>query len=254
MEYTLNTYDFLSILGSLAWLPPIFLLIRNFIIKPRISIITDNVLEIGFTTLGPIINTRLAFIADNKKALIDKIILELTHENKNIQEFTWDWFEELLYQTDLPNAAILPTRKNQKAIAINLKKEELIEKKIGFQQNTFKNAQKTIIQNIVEDSINLTKAQKPISDISSMKNYNDLLNHFHHSFNWKPGRYEIRLKVFATSMSIPIEKTISFKLTELQVNNLESNVTACHKSMEKVFVNPELELEEWRWIDVNIEI
>lgn len=244
----MDIFDYLAILGALAWLPPVIILIRNQFIVPNILIKNEREFEIGYTTFGPIINAQLAFLSDNKKALIEKIEIDLTHESNDTHKFTWDWFEEILYEVNIPNTGIMPTRKNQKAIAINLKKEELTDKKIGFQQDKFKSEQKKLIQNTVEEAINLEKAEKPITDLKSQKNYNDLINHYQHSFNWKTGNYTIKIKVKASSINKLFDKTLSFKLTALEVNNLQSNIDLCKSEIERSFIDFEKESVQWKWI------
>lgn len=250
---TFDIFDLLAILGALAWIPPIIILIRNKVIKPEISVITETELEVGYSTLGPIINTRLAFICDNKKALINKIEAELTHENNDTQKFTWDWFEEILYETDIPNTGIMPTRKNQKAIAINLKKEELIEKKIGFQQNSFKIKQKGLILQTVEDVTLLEKSGKESIEIKSKKSYNDLVDHFKHSFSWKTGKYRLKFLVHEKSLNKAIEKEIKFSMTPLDINNLESNISFCKDSIDSFLIEPKKGSISWRWANPLIE-
>lgn len=217
-------------------------------IKPNILIKNEREFELGYTTFGPIINAQLAFLSDSKKALIEKIEIDLTHESNDTHKFTWDWFEEILYETNIPNTGTMPTRKNQKAIAINLKKEELTDKKIGFQQDIFKLEQKKLVQNIVEEAINLGKAEKLITDLKSQKNHNDLINHYQHSFNWKPGKYTLKIKVKASSINKLFEKTLYFKLTPLEINNLQSNIELCKSEIERSFIDFEKETVHWKWI------
>lgn len=131
-----------------------------------VKIISKNKIDIGYTTYGPIVNTSIALVAEKQKALIEKIEVELTHENNDTQKFTWKWFEETLHVLDLPNSGgSIPTRKNQTAIAINIAKDELVEKKIGFQKNSFQSDQKIKDQLCVEDAINTSKAGKPTSNL-----------------------------------------------------------------------------------------
>lgn len=247
-------FKILAVLGALAWLPQLFIMIKNQLIKPVLKIIPENQLEIGYSTFGPIINTSLAIVAENKKALIDKIEIELTHENNDTQKFTWKWFEETLHVVDLPDhGGSLPTRKNQTAIAINIMKDQLVEKKIGFQQNTFQTDQKILVQNTVEDTINLGKAGKPTEDIQASKNYNDLKDLFQNGFNWKVGKYTIKYSIYENSIKEPFVHEISFKMTSLDVTNLKSNIEKCLSEMERSYINPEIEFPTWSWANISIE-
>ncbi len=140
-------FKILSIAGALAWLPPLISFILKKYRKPKLNIYSDNNLEIGFTTNGPIINIGLAFTADNKNALINKIKLILKHENQETRIFEWEWFEENLMQLIVPNQGILPYNKNQQAIAISVRENEIIEKKFGFKIQDIKLKRKEFVQN-----------------------------------------------------------------------------------------------------------
>lgn len=247
-------FKILATLGALAWLPQLIIFIKNQITKPVLKIIPENQLEIGYTTYGPIINTRIALIAEQKKALIEKIEIELTHENNDTQKFKWMWFEETLYVVDLPDSGgILPTRKNQSAIAINILKDELSEKKIGFQQNTFQTEQKKLVQNTIEDAINLSQAGKQIEDLHASKNFNDLKDLFQNGFNWKIGEYSILIKVYENSTKLPFTKKVTFKMTSLDVKNLKLNIEKCHSEIERTYINTELDLPSWNWANIIID-
>jgi len=246
-------FKILAVFGALAWLPQLIIFFRNILIKPKLKIIPETQLEIGYTTFGPIINTKIAFVSENKKALIENIELELTHENNDTQKFVWKWFEEILYVVDLPDqSGSLPTKKNQTAIAINLLKDELIEKKIGFQQKTFQKDQKILIQKTIEDAINLAKAGKQIEDLQASKNYNDLKDIYQNGFNWKIGEYSIKYKVYVSSLKSPFVKKVSFKMTSLDVNSLKTNIDKCISEIERTYVNPKLELPIWNWADISL--
>ena len=247
-------FKILAVLGALAWLPQLFIIIKNVLVKPIVKIIPENQLEIGYTLFGPIINTSIAIISEKKKALIDKIEIELTHENNDSQKFTWKWFEETLYVVDLPDqGGSLPTRKNQTAIAINVLKDELIEKKIGFQQNTFQFDQKLLDQKTIEDAINIGKAGKQLEDLKASKNYNDLKDLYQNGFNWKIGKYSIKYKIYENSIKAPFIKEISFKMTSLDINNLKANIDKCLSEIERTYINPKIEIPTWNWSHISIE-
>ena len=246
-----NMFKILAVLGAMAWLPQLIIFIRNILTKPRLKIIPEYELELGYTTFGPIINTSLALVAEKKNALIEKIEIELTHENNDTHKFTWKWFEETLYTIDLPDeAGSMPTKKNQTAIAINVLKDQLIERKVGFQQNSFQTEQKIIVQNTVEDAINLSKANKPIADIKASKNYNNLKDLYQNCFNWKVGGYIINYKIYESSISKPFMKQVMFQLTALDINSLKTNIEKCHSETERIYIDPEIKLPLWNWVNM----
>ena len=247
-------FKILAVLGALAWIPQLFLLIRNHLIKPVVKIICENKIDIGYTTYGPIVNTSIALIAEKQKALIEKIEAELTHENNDTQKFTWKWFEETLHVVDLPNSGgSMPTRKNQTAIAINILKDELIEKKIGFQQNSFQSDQKIKDQLCTEDAINNAKADKPATDLRAAKSYNDLKDTYQNGFNWKVGDYSITYKVYENSVKTPFIHKMKFKITALDLNNLKPNIDSCLTEIDRFYIDNELETPSWNWSNIQLE-
>lgn len=250
VQTTFGMYELLAILGALAWLPQLFVWITNLIAKPKITIIPDKELEIGYTSFGPILNVRLAFLAESKKVLIKSIEVELTHEKNDTQKFSWDWFEETLYELNVPNTGLLPTKKNQKAIAINIDKDQLIEKKIGFQQNTFKTEHKRLLQTTTEEYLNLLNADQNTATIKSHKCYNDLLDHYKNSFGWKVGNYSAKFILTISEKNLTFNKSLDFKLTSLDIKSLELNIERCKQLAEKEYVNENIEIEEnWFWVN-----
>lgn len=149
-----NPFQILALVGALSWLSILSNIIIKLVIKPSLEIISDNEIELGYTTLGPIFNLHLAFIVENKKALIRKVDLNLVHQNNDSNLLSWEWFEETLYIMNLPERNI-PTRKNQKAIAININEGDMIEKKIGFQHNSFKNQYSQLIKETNQKYLNV---------------------------------------------------------------------------------------------------
>lgn len=248
-QTTFGMYEILAILGALAWLPQLFIWIRNLLAKPKLTIISDKELEIGYTSFGPILNVRLAFLAEDKKALIKTIEVELTHEKNDTQRFSWDWFEETLYELNVPNTGLLPTKKNQKAIAINIDEDQLIEKKIGFQQNTFKSEHKRLLQTTTEEFLNLLNADQDTSIIKSHKCYNDLLDHYKNSFGWKVGTYNAKFTVTISESNQTFNHSFEFRLSSLDIKSLELNIDRCKLLAEKEYINGDIEIDgTWFWV------
>lgn len=247
-ESTFGVFEILAILGSLAWLPQVIIFINNKISKPSLTIITHKDVEIGYTTLGPIFNLHIAFLAETKKALLRTVEIEMTHENNETQKFTWDWFEETLHEVSMPQSGLIPTKKNQKAIAINVDADSLVEKKIGFQQNSFKNEQQRLQQLTTEEFLNIYNAGEDTNQIRARNTFNELKDYYKNGFNWKIGKYSANIQAKLSDGQI-FKSTIEFQLTSLDIKSLELNIEIAQKLVEKEY-GAEVEADQnWIWVN-----
>ncbi len=247
-----NTFfNIIAILGALAWLPYIIQLVREKFKKTKLKIISEDQIEIGYTTLGPILNISLAFLGQNKNSLIDKIELQLIHKSQEVQNFLWIWFEESLLQVDLPKLPI-NYKKNQKAIALNVLVDSLVEKKIGFQNIEFKKQSDEIIKLVTEDLLNLKNSSKKIEELKSYANYNKALEFSENSFSWKVGIYQANFKVYISSDNKSFNHSFKFKLSNLDIRALHKNLETIKLSVENAFITQDEELlPKWEWVYVN---
>jgi len=247
----MTIYDVLAIIGAGAWIPFLIQLIREKLRKPKLKIITDKQTEIGYTTLGPIFNINIAFLSEVKSSLITKIELQLTHESNESNTFTWIWFEESLLQMDLPKIPI-SYKKNQKAIALNVNENVLVEKRIGFQSVKFKEEADRLVKAINEDSLNIKTSGKQLYELRSYSSHNNIIDFAQNAFSWKTGLYSGKFKVFLAETAKTFERTIQFQLSNLDLKTLHKNVESCKKFIEKVYINVDAELDEkWEWITLN---
>ena len=245
----LYTTEWLGIIGSLAWLPQIFQWIKEYFIKPKLTVVSGNQIEIGFTSFGPIINLSLAYLSENKKALIEKIELELVHENNDTQKFSWVWFEEVLYSMDLPDLQKISTKRHQNAIAIKIGVDELIEKKVGFQQNTFKKEYDKLYKQLTEDAIEFYQIGRNSDDLKLNTSYRNLHNLLTNSFNWKTGKYTAKITTHILTDNIRTHHEFVFSLNSLDIKLLHSNIENCQFNLEKTFINNEINVRDWQWVN-----
>lgn len=247
-ETTFGIYEALAILGALAWLPPLIIFLGAKLSKPTITIITAEDIEIGYTKLGPIFNLQIAFLAEKKRALIRTMEIEMTHENSAIQKFTWDWFEETLHEVSGGQFGSIPTKKNQKAIAINIDPGSLVEKKIGFQQNSFKNHENQLTQLVTEEYLNILSAGDDINQIRSRKTFNQLKEYYKNGFNWEIGKYSAKL-IAQLSDGQQFKTVVNFQLNSLDLKTIEPNIKIAQTLVEKTY-GADLEIEpRWLWVN-----
>lgn len=247
----MNLFDVLAIIGALAWVYPFALWIKNLLIKTEVEVLNHKELEIGFTFYGPIVNLNLAFSAKNKDAFIKNVQLTLTHEKNETHLFHWEWFEEVLLEMDIPESGIVPYKKNQKAIAIKVPTEMLIEKKVGFQNKKFKEEYSKLYSATNETFINLTSNGSEHNQIKSTKEFNDFNDLFKNHFPWKVGKYNGNIEIFVANRKKTFNQTFSFEMSRLDVKTLEQNLTTCKQSLENRFVllDPNFKVE-WKWANL----
>lgn len=247
----MTIYDILAIMGAMAWLPFIINIIKERLEKPKLKIIPDKQMEIGYTTLGPIFNINVAFLSETKSALITKVDLEIIHESNEHTYFTWTWFEESLFQMDLPQIPVY-YKKNQKAIALNVGINTLVEKKIGFQNIKFKDDADKLVKILNEDSVNLKSSGKPLVELKSYSSFNNIIDYAQNAFQWKTGLYDAIFKVSLAESATTFEKGLKFQLSSQDLKRLFKNVESCKSFVDKVYINVNEELnEKWEWITAN---
>jgi hypothetical protein len=244
----------LAILGALAWLPYIIELITKWLTKPEIKLISGKALELGYTIHGPIINLFLAFSGEKKDSLINKINLLLVHDNKETHEFSWEWFEEELLQMQIPKTGNVPYKKNQQAIAIKVIKDNLIEKKIGFQIDLFKKERDKLVTALSEVSENYQKDKIEEKNIKTQRDYIELTNLNKNSFVWKVGKYNVSIKTYIAEREEPFVYYFTFKISPYDLKQLEKNIDLINIIYESYFVTHNNEFEEnWKWVNVTKE-
>lgn len=246
----MDTYDILAIIGAAAWLYPFSVWVLKLLTKTKVEAINHRLIEIGYTTFGPIINLNLAFSAEKKDAFIKNITLTLTHENNEKQEFQWEWFEEILLEMDVAETGPIPYKKNQKAIAIKVPTQTLIEKKVGFQQRKFQKEYSKIYSEVNQSAIAISENKADINQLMVTREFNEFSELFKKYFLWKVGKYEGHIRIFVAESETTFDTHFSFELDGLDIKTVEQNVETCKESLKNHFVTLDPAFKaDWRWIN-----
>ncbi len=248
--FGISITEWLAIIGAFAWLPSIIDWINNWLTRPRLSMIPDRLVEIGYTANGHIVNVRLAFTTEKKEALIRNVTLSLKHEKYDTHLFQWEWFEEELMQMETLDAGSIPYKKNQRAIAIKVLEDNLIEKKVGFHETEFKKSYDKKIKEL-RDVFHIWMTQnKKMDDLRATNEYNAFQDLIKNSFSWRVGVYTATVKVFTDDLkNAATEITIQFSLTSLDLKRLERNIAETQEYTDNSFIvlNPDYK-PNWNWI------
>lgn len=245
--------DAIAIIGALAWSVPLINLLKNKLVPPKFDLIFGNNAEIGFSMFGPIINMNFSYIAINRRSLIEEIRLDLVHENHGQQSFEWQWFEEELYETNLPDSGSMPTKKHQTAIALNLPKEILVEKRIGFSGVEFIKNNKVLNDKVVEDLLLILRNGEPKLSLETKKSYSEYVGFYNQIFDWKLGKYTATVTTSLKGENKKYNNKFEFSLNTTEVEKLEANKESCKVGLRNTILSQEEYVDIiWNWANPRI--
>lgn len=248
--FGLSLTEWLAVIGAFAWMPTIIQWFRDYLKKPKITMVSGKQFDVGYTFLGPILNMRIAFISENKKAIIDKVEVELIHENNDTQQFSWVWIEELFYTIDTPTGIPLNTKRNQPAIAVKIGLDDLVEKTVGFQQNNFQIESNKQLKLLQEEMREYSALGKPYNDLKATNSFRALKDLFSNSFFWKTGTYYVKIKVHTLGSSIKFKHEFEFNLTSTDIKGLRTNIDLCHAQLDEVIEDGEQVVRTYNWVTI----
>lgn len=253
----MNPAEIAAYIGAAAWLPQIISWAYKSYSKPSLKLITSPTFQLGYTTLGPIINLTCSISAETRDALIEKIEIILKHEKGEKRTMTWS----LLYEKQQEITNYMGERaeiaKNQPAIALKVPTISLTEKQITFQDLEFQ-ADFQLHSNKIMEIYNFHKKKGKSTEeiaktIFETKEYSDFNDSFTRFMYWKPGNYDIDVIVKEIRLKNPHIEKFSFKLTENDAERLIENCNNLENEIKFYIVKPsDVDSEEykvhWNWI------
>lgn len=243
-------------LGAAAWIPQISSWIYKYYITPKIIIVPDKNLEIGFTSFGPIFNIRMAFSADRKDAIIDSFEVILKHEDGEERVLRWAGMNEMVSEiTDsLGNKQVVS--KDQPAIAFKIGTESLIEKFVRFQETRFNDSVRPFLNELTNHFDFLKKKKEDyVSQILDSKQYSDICNTWKESFWWRTGKYQVTFKLGSPKKINLINNIYNFELSSIEIEKLQKNLNTMEINLRNIINSnlPDFKAEpiNWNWANIN---
>ncbi|MGH8373126.1 MAG: hypothetical protein ACRETO_10385 [Gammaproteobacteria bacterium] len=217
--------DWVAIIGALAWLPPILGYFRAWLTKPKVRILTNPAPELGFSTYGPILNMRIAFIVERKDIVISGLKMKVRHESGSEQEFVWQGIVQALGRLNNQQIGNMPFERESSVLAIKAKTSDVEERFVRFQDADFLDG-KQDLDNKVASKIMYLKRQKNEVDLKALlksDEMTDLYNFVKRSFSWKEGSYHIEFNIESPQEYDLIGNSYSFLLNQIDIEELEKN-------------------------------
>jgi hypothetical protein len=247
-------FDVVALVGALAWLPHLISLFRELVSIAKIRVITQQTTEIGFTTLGPIFNIRLAFAVTHKDIVISEIKLRLKHEQGDEKIFIWQGIVQHMGKMTLPNA-VMPYEKESSVLAIKLNQKDIEERFVRFQDASFINAQREYLYKVDKKRAYLIAESKfePKHFLREQEMV-DLYNFNKHSFPWKIGKYKVIVEISSPEKFEVVDNELEFNLSGLEVEMLQKNIENLELDYKRRVSVPleENEQFEWNWVNPSL--
>ncbi len=244
--------------GAAAWVPPIVYLIYRATIKPRVTIVPEKQVEIGYTSFGPIFNLRLAVSAARKDTIIDHVGVSIRHEDGAFHEFAWAGMRETFSEIKDLSGNMQFVERDYSPIALVLSKFGVIERFFRFQAPSFHSKQKTLLRKATDYQAYL-KAQKADyhEDLLNSQQVHDVLESYEQFFFWKSGRYTVKFSVKSPSKVILTESAYVFDLKLYEVEDLKKNLPMLKIEAANVIKSDiggfKREEVKWQWVSTPLE-
>jgi hypothetical protein len=245
--------DLAAIVGALAWIPPIFIAVRGWLTRPQVRVITQPSPEIGFTTLGPILNLRIALTVTHKDVVITGIRLIMTHESGEKMYFSWRGIVQRMGTINYPQIGAVPFEKESQVLAMKVSIQNIEERFIRFQNLEYLQHKTDLDATVLKKLSHLHRSKTEIDQrFLQSSEMLDVFSFIQQSFGWKPGSYRLRIELESPDVFSVIDDEYSFSLSPLHVQNLSGNL----KQMEQYYANEILPavpdepkaLITWNWV------
>ncbi len=137
-------------IGAAAWVPQIASWMYRWLVKPRVHIVPERRVEVGFTAFGPIFNIRLALSASKKDAIIDHFEVELRHGAGDSHVLSRIGLSETFSEIVDAAGNRQSIEKDQPAIALKVTTAVLLEKLVRFHNLDFRERHRLALNSLVE--------------------------------------------------------------------------------------------------------
>jgi hypothetical protein len=247
----LKPIDWIAVFGAFAWLPHLIRFGYQFFSKPKLRIITGMAPELGFTTFGPILNMRLAFVVDHKDLVISGMKIRLRHESGSEHVFVWQGLTQTLGTLSNPQMGNMPFQRESNVLALKAKVADVDERFVRFQSVEFLSG-KEPIEAKAGSRIMYLQRQGKEPDIESFlqsDEMTDLYAYIKRAFDWKQGAYSLQFEVDSPQSFRITTDVYEFSLTQVDVEELEKNTAQVERDYREKFI-PKKEEEPalvWMW-------
>lgn len=222
--------DIAALIGAAAWAPQIITWTYRFFTKPELTLHLHTEPQIGYTSFGPLFNVSFALLCEKKDIILDKLSVDIKHENGALYNFDWAGLSEELSEIHNPIGGLpVSIKKSSLPLVIKVLHTGVAQIFVRFQRRQFrKNTKETFTAAI--DKFNLMKmsgkldTEEQINNLVLEKEYVDVMNIFNSEFIWIAGKYVVTFNFHSPHKFKYKQREYSFRLSQNDVDNLKKNI------------------------------
>jgi len=224
MELTIS--DWLAFIGAAAWVPQIVSWTYHGLTKPKLTFGASRTLEVGFTSLGPLLNIPCGLSTSRKDALIKSINATVMHDSGRKKEFRLLSVTETvsLVTESRDSHSVYSQRKF--ATLIKVSTLEVAERTLGMDEEKFEMESRRLFETVQNRYAHFVdpKLENLLAKLIETGEHNSLVSFLKGSFFWEVGGYTIRLRLSIAGVREPSVHTLRFSLNDAEVEALKRNV------------------------------
>lgn len=202
---------------------------------------------------------RMAFSAENKDLIIDNFELRFQHSDGDAHTLRWAGLSETFSEVvdELGNRQII--KQDQAPIALKIGTELLVEKFVRFQELRYYETERPLMLNLIAH-FNFLKRSSPenyVSQVLSSKELFSVIETRQKAFWWKPGHYQITLRLSSPKKFKLTHSQFDFELTSVDIDRLKENLNTIKIELKNIISSnsPDFKREDinWNWANVNVQ-
>lgn len=242
--------DWIAVLGALAWTPHLIGMIKAWLMKSKIRVLTNRAPEIGFTTHGPIFNIRIAFAVENKDIVVSDLKIRLRHESGEERIFEWQGITQHVGKMTTPDAGVMPFEKEQSVLAIKLNQKEIEERFIRCQEAAYISSKQQYEENAIKKMSYLKSENKyDAESFLREQEMTELYSFNKHAFPWKQGKYRVSVEIKSPEEFEIVDNEMEFLLNPIDVEELTKNKDLIEGDYRRMLIGAEEDEKDivWQW-------
>jgi len=228
--------DIVALVGAFAWLPHIW----RYFQKPKTTPIAGGQVEIGFSTLGPLFNPKIAFRVENRVALVTGIEFKLLHERGQCTTFRCSQLVEYGAQTESTSGEKAVHQRQQDVVALVLNPMSIVERKVNSRELGCLARLETLNIDLGR-AIDRTRRTDPawIDDLVRTGEYAAVAKLLEDSFVWQAGNYKVECSVHVAGQPQPAKCKFQFVLGDGSATKLKENLEIIRENFRLSYLPPD---------------